>query len=842
MQVESARALLASMHALGELGRFDEAIAAGESARAIFIALDEPALAARADINLGITYQRRDEPELAVACFERARAPLTRESQVFGQLENSRGEALVALNDFRGADAAFQSALESFENAGGSVTAAIAEGNLADLAARQGDLRRSLYHFEQARRRFEAGHVTTHLARLLSEQADAKAILGLPGEALAEYEANLPALESCGLALEAARARAGMGLVLLRLGRPAEAATALAAAAMAFEELGHATARAKVDLARAELLASSRRVESARSLAYRSLSVLAARPADSLAARHLLARLAAESGDTALALSELDTAVSLARELDLAPLLADLLHTRGRLHAQLGDCDRAIADLSGAVESIERLRGTLQAERLRTAYLGDRAAIYEDLIGSLLDSGRHDDVARAVAMTEKAKSRALLDQISTALALGGPSLDEAADSTAEPLQRRLIHVQADLNGLYSRMAEVESSRTSSNKSLARDIRTLEDELDAIRARLSLTSGSSGLMAPTASLEQVQRAIPDSTVLIEYMTVGEELLAFVIGPKTVVVRRHIAELPAILHHLARFRFQIDRALRPGAREGRRFPRMIDDCRAELAALYDLLVAPLAEHLDGAEQLTLVPHGPLHLVPFHALWNGEQYLVQVYRMHTAPSASIFCELAAAPRASGTSSRALVVGVADETAPQIAEEALAVARTIGDAAVTLLDERATVDAVTRAALRASILHLACHGRFLADAPLSCGLRLADRWLTVRDIYAMGLEADLVTLSGCETGVNSVTAGDELMGLLRGFFGAGARSLLASLWRAHDGSTAEFMCRFYTFWQQAGAGRGARASALQRVQREMLERWPHPAHWAPFVLVGRS
>ena len=96
--------------------------------------------------------------------------------------------------------------------------------------------------------------------------------------------------------------------------------------------------------------------------------------------------------------------------------------------------------------------------------------------------------------------------------------------------------------------------------------------------------------------------------------------------------------------------------------------------------------------------------------------------------------------------------------------------------------------------------MLHLACHGQFRPDNPLFSSLRLGDGWLTVRDAYTLDVGASLVTLSACETGVSAVAPGDELIGLVRGFFSAGAPSLLLSLWTVDDEATAELMKDFYT------------------------------------------
>src|SRR5581483_6103699 len=147
------------------------------------------------------------------------------------------------------------------------------------------------------------------------------------------------------------------------------------------------------------------------------------------------------------------------------------------------------------------------------------------------------------------------------------------------------------------------------------------------------------------------------------------------------------------------------------------------------------------------------------------------------------------------------------------------------------------ATLAALHTQAPSANILHLACHGQFRPDNPLFSSLQLADGWLTVRDAYALDLQCGLVTLSACETGVSAVAPGDELIGLARGFFSAGAPALLVSLWTVDDAATATLMQRFYA---RLCAGERP-AAALRRAQCELLREQPHPFFWAPFILIGR-
>jgi tetratricopeptide (TPR) repeat protein len=843
--VEAGRAQLASMHALGELGRLDEAIRTGQAARELFINADEPALAARADINLGIAHQRRDAPATAVECLARARPWVESDPLTLGHLDNSRGEALLALNDFAGAQAAFAAALAAFEAAGADLTAAIAEGNLADLAARQGRVQRSLFHFERARRRLEQCESPGHLARLISEQAEAKSTLVLPRDALREYELALPELDGRGLALEAARARTGMGLVLMRLGRLTEAQTALAAAATAFQELGHATAKARVDLARAELALRNGQRADARAMSRRALAALEARPVDSASARELLARTEMQAGDTAAAESELSAGLAIAERFDLAPLRADFLHLRGRIRRSAARHAEAAADCAAAIDQVERVRGSLQAERFRSSFLGHRSAVYEDLVDSLLMAGGDDAVPRAFAAAEQAKSRSLLDQVRSIMDDAEPErATEAPHGSDRLLLDAAAVLRAELNALYSRLTDQPASTGpgADLRAWQQALHDRESRLEDLESRLATTRGLGRLLAQPIGIAEARELAPDDGLLLEYFIAHGSLMVFVIGRDRELVVRGLAPVDEVIEGLRRVQFQIDRALRPGADRGPWAASMLEESQRELGRLHDLLLGPLRGHLADAAALTIVPHGPLHLVPFQALWDGARYLVETHRLSYSPSASLLHELQSPGGASRTGAASLVVGVADETAPQIDEEVRQVAGHLKGRVVRLVGPEATVAAVLAAASGATLIHLACHGRFSMESPSRSGLRLADRWMTVRDIYELKLDADLVSLSGCQTGVNLVTSGDELTGLLRPFFAAGARAMLISQWRVDDVSTMEFMAAFYRRWNHPGVSRLRPSELLRQAQLEVLRGRSHPAFWAPFMLVGRE
>ena len=164
-----------------------------------------------------------------------------------------------------------------------------------------------------------------------------------------------------------------------------------------------------------------------------------------------------------------------------------------------------------------------------------------------------------------------------------------------------------------------------------------------------------------------------------------------------------------------------------------------------------------------------------------------------------------------------------------------------------------RATKAAFLEHAPRKDLIHIASHGYFDSDTPLGSGPLLSygrrypslvsnknrDRFvLKAEEFYQINLQANLMVMSGCFTGMSEVRPGDELLGLTRGIFAAGVPAMVVSLWEAHHGATRQFM---HVFYQELIQG-SPKALALQAAQRG-LRRTPeyqHIKYWAPFILIG--
>lgn len=356
------------------------------------------------------------------------------------------------------------------------------------------------------------------------------------------------------------------------------------------------------------------------------------------------------------------------------------------------------------------------------------------------------------------------------------------------------------------------------------------------------------------LEETRRR---RATFIEY-AVGERGSAvIVLGPAGAV---HGAQVQGTADDLAR---AVER-VRSAIREHR-------DARPLLSELYRILVAPVAEWLprDPEALVTVVPQGSLFLLPFAALVDeAGNYLIEKHTLSTTPAIHTLSGLAARRR--NPHREVLVVGPPSQSASGsemfsalagAEEEARTVALLYPKGSATLLSGDTATEKRVRGLLpEARVIHIATHVVVKDDAPLDGFIALAggasrrkddDGRLLARDLFRMRLEADLVVLSGCDTGVGKIR-GEGVLGLTRSFLQAGASSVVASLWRVADPVGRPFMEQFH---RELRTGRG-KASALRAAQIEtlrMLERAQlrgvrgeplaaSPLYWAPFFLIGED
>ena len=289
---------------------------------------------------------------------------------------------------------------------------------------------------------------------------------------------------------------------------------------------------------------------------------------------------------------------------------------------------------------------------------------------------------------------------------------------------------------------------------------------------------------------------------------------------------------------------------------RKPRSHSSCfeTESLQTLYNVVIDPIRDLLHG-DEVVIVPEGPLCLTPYAAFMDlKSKYLCETFRIRLLPSISTLRLIQNCPADWHSKTGALLVG--DPWVQEVVYEGMTLeqlewaekeVQMIGEIlqAEPLIGKQATKDEVLKRISSVALVHIAAHGSMetgeIALAPNSTRSSQIpareDYRLTMKDVLNVQIRARLVVLSCCHSAQGEVKA-EGVVGIARAFLGAGARSVLVSLWAVNDEATMEFMEFFY---QQLVNGRSA-SEALNKAMKSMREsdRFSAVKYWAPFVLIG--
>lgn len=831
----AAATQVSRLHALAVLGRYDEALESGLQARDVFVAHGDTLAAGKIEQNLGNIYFRRDAYRQAEQLYRAARERyvIVGDQKQLAQIDNCLASALTWQHQFRAATQLYEQALARAEAIGLEVTQAEIESNLGSQALFQGRYDQALDYLERSRRRYAALDMPHEAALSEKELADAYLELNLTPEAAAIYARVGPLFAELGMQAEQAWTLTHYSRACLLLGQLDEAYALLIEARTLHEAEGTPIGEAMVALIEAQLYYLEENYDWARLIAAQAEAPFAAAGAWEwlLLARWLRAEAVRALGRAQEARALLAAVLDEAEQRAL-PQIALRCHTSlGLLAMALGQETEAEVAFKQAIELIEALRAPLPAEEFYTAFIADKLTPYTKLARlCLADEAKR--VVEALDYVERARSRALVDMLRGVL----PFRPKPRDAFEAELLNRLEELRHELNWFYSQLKHLPEEDSPPSlatvTALQEAAREREGVILEITRQLQQRGQSNLMQVEPLQVEQLQRGLGPNSALVEYFSLDGQLLAFVITNERVEVVSGLGNEEWVEAELKQLRFQLD-ALRYGAeRLSLHLAQLTGRVRHYLSTLYEVLLRPLEARL-GERRLVVAPHRALHYVPFHALYDGLGYVIERREVCYTPSAGVLQHcLARSPR---SPQRAVLLGVPDLQAPRVRDEVAALVSLFPET-VALLDDQATLAALREQAPTADVLHLACHGQFRPDNPLFSSLQLADGWLTVRDAYNLDLPGGLVTLSACETGLNAIAPGDELIGLARGFLSAGAASLLVSLWTVDDESTAMLMTSFYA---RLCAGDGP-AAALRRAQCQALEYYPHPFFWSPFILFG--
>ena len=596
----------------------------------------------------------------------------------------------------------------------------------------------------------------------------------------------------------------------------------------------------------------------------------------------ILGKLAAQSGNKQEAIADLEDAGRLAASVQFYRMEADAMFELAKLYRDSGDLAAADARATQGLAASQQVGDryyvprnlTILADlKARRGRIAEAKALYkhaEDVIDGMLggdDSYWNSSIAAAMSQTYLQHFELVAKEGDTAGAF--QILERVRGRTlASALEDRKAAPRSgstEAATLDSYVANTQTRLMQTNSPVER-----EQLLDALaeyewRLRLAWNEGDQRFPIDPAPLTQVQESLKSDETLLEYVLA--EPNSFCIS---------VTRTTANLRVLPVGRKEIEKLVQ----------RYVDEIRAkktgaeEAKQLYAFLVQPIPETSTG-KRFIVVPDGILNLLPFEALRNSHgQYLLTSAAISYAPSATVLDALrrrdkqqesprpflgvgdVAYENQGGKGNRipasetlrgrfvrsfADFVGMPLHDLPQTREEVESISRIVGKDAETLFGASATESAFKKEPLNQfRVLHLAVHGFADPLYPERSALVLGadpkageDGLLQVREIKKLRLNADLTTLSACDTGVGKLQGEEGVSDLAEAFLAAGSKTVVASLWSADDTFASALMERFY---QRLALGEET-SSALRGAKLDLLTKYGEqvsPFYWAGFVAIG--
>ncbi len=810
---------------LVRLDRFDEADRQLQEARALFVQQHALAEAIRCEINLGLLYkemqrswdalpllQRAAEHALAsgrlvraARCFENLAAVYRQQ----GQYDQSLSACLRARHVYAG-----QQLLDDVATCDEDLGSTYLRLSMHDQASAAYERARAYYR--QSRQELFLARCEIRLAELNMTQAkweQAQALLQHARAVCAARELPVQVAECDRLLAEAA----------LRQGVLAEAQTHLAAARVTFETQGLTGQVARCDLLDGEWqLARGALAQAEQSFARAEQTLGPLIPDEAWRAAEGLARSALQRGERHLALS----------------------------HFMRG------------LRLIQSVRAPLPSERLSAAYFSGRSPLLDSAFQVAFAAQQW---AEALSIGEAAKTTTFsrfLQQRAHALRANVNADPHIAVLLAEEarLKRELtaLHRQFDLTGQLTTPQKFETflrgQATPSDGAWLEHYQALAQAYEETveQLRLLAMTGFAERASEPFSLSALQRALSERLgegwLCLAYHLMGDTVYIFTITPQQLscqpqpLGRLAQSALRQCTSHEPDMRELIYRGTLGGQATGSTLGQK------HLRQLCELLIPEsVRQHLERLDLLIVIPAGRLHGLPFHALLDGDRYLIERAPVLYSPSLHALQTLAARPSPEAANVPALLCGLRDfgeraRALPHAQREVEALAAILGSRAQAWWAEAATADALRQSSesgelARYGLIHFATHGLVSPYSPWQSRILLHESELTVADILDLHLGGALVTLSVCQSASGEATSGDEWLNLARAFFYAGAHRLVASQWPVEDRETQRLMSEFYgqllSGWQPA--------RALQQAQITLLRQRMPPYQWAAFNMIGR-
>lgn len=541
-------------------------------------------------------------------------------------------------------------------------------------------------------------------------------------------------------------------------------------------------------------------------------------------------------------------------------LEARVLATLAESQKVLGNPSEALKSYRLALAALEEARAlSIPTEISRAGIVASRQQVFAGAISLMLSQSLTEE---AFAVAESYHARAFLDvlaesglEIETELTTDQQEREDQLFDQVSAIQRELWQpdIAADLEAqLKTKLAEAENAL----QLYRLELRRADPRYASVKA------------PPPIDFNRAAELLEAETALIEFVLGQERSFAWVLKSGklfsvTLASRNELEPLIKAFNTALSAKVNSTNAA-----------QAIAKLKTQSQPLYEKLIQPLERHLIGARKLIIVPDGALAYLPFETLaGNSKPFLIERFAVSYAPSASA---LAALRNSNSTDKAKGFIGFGDPVYAKAENEITSPSQERGFDFRQLPYTRNEINAIASlfpAADRRVLLgaeadetnvkalplgqfryvHFAAHAVVDEEYPARSAIILSaptktaedkteDGALQMAEVMRLKLNADLVTLSACRTGLGQMLYGEGIIGLTRAFLYSGADSVVVSLWNVNDIATASLMKSFYKHLQQ-GLGKD---EALRQAKLELLRgqqpAWRHPYFWAPFVLVGNA
>jgi CHAT domain-containing protein len=452
---------------------------------------------------------------------------------------------------------------------------------------------------------------------------------------------------------------------------------------------------------------------------------------------------------------------------------------------------------------------------------------------------RRRDSYHALEIAEKARSRRFLDS------LGGKKVG-AKGVAAFMLSQRANGILESLSMLEDDMVEAAQKAGIKLRTVYEEDTRYSKQLENYHTTLRQAAGLDRQFGLTYNIipispDEVQKKLPKGLQIVAYYLSNDALYAWVINHNSIEAVKKDVSLQKIADLIKSFRNSIfTQTTKRGIAV---IAKPVDNKGNEHRELYEILFHPIEEQLSG-NRVIIIPYGILNYLPFQALHDGNQYLVEKYSISYSPSLSVLEFLKRETRQHGL--RIIAFGNPDLNNIALdlpaAEREVEMIKELFPTAKILKRQEATEAYAKSLVKDYNIIHFACHGEYIPEAPLASSIRLSpgngeDGRLEAGEIFDLDIHANLVVTSACQTAIGRIGKGDEVVGLTRAFIYAGAKSVLGSLWNISDEATTSLMMDFYRNLRSLNE-----SEALRQAQLNMInsKEYNSPFFWAPFYITG--